>query len=287
MSEHSQLWLEQQHGDIALRIRVRELLASVQSPFQHIEVLASYAYGNMLRLGGQVVLTEHDEALYNEGMVHPAMSHHPNPQRILVLGGGDGGMARELIRYPQVTDIVVVEIDQAVVDISRKYFPASAAGLDDPRVQLVIDDAHRYLSTRQAAQETFDVIIIDSAQLYDPSSDAVQTQPLSESLHQCLNPDGRGLVICPLGSPQYQADDCRRSWLALRERWPESCLYQLTIPSMPGGSWCVAIGGLAEASADPQTAHDHGVDLSPLQYWEPALQPRLFHLPKHLRLLFA
>ena len=277
--EASHLWLEQDYGDIAMRIRLRGVLHSQHSSFQHIEVFDSFAYGKLMRLANHIVVSDHDEALYSEGMVHPAMALHPNPKTALVLGGGDGGMARELGRYHHLERVVTVEIDQQVVDVSREFFPQMAVGLDDHRCELIIDDAHRYL---EHSHDSFDIIIIDGADLYDPASDAVQAHSFAEILSQRLNPGG--IVVCPLGSPQYHADSAQQSWRAMREYWHMPGLYQITVPSLAGGSWCIALGGIDGATTPQQ--YQHELRDEDLLFWQPELQTRLFTLPRHIRSLF-
>jgi spermidine synthase len=198
-NETLNLWLEDlYHEQIGLRLRLRECLHSSTSPFQRIAVYDSHAFGKVLTLGGAIALSDVDEALYSEYLVHPALSVMPSAERVLILGGGDGGVAREVLRYSSVKQVTVVEIDRAVVDVCRTFFPTAASCLNDKRVDLVIDDAHRYL---RDCPHQFDVIIIDACELTNTASDVFHVTSFADSVFRRLQP--KGILVAPDVCPAF------------------------------------------------------------------------------------
>jgi spermidine synthase len=178
-NESLNLWLEDLYGDQAgLKLKLRECLHSSTSPFQRIAVFDSHAFGKVLTLGGAIALTDFDEALYSECLVHPSLSVSKSAEHVLILGGGDGGVTREVLRYPAVKRVTVVEIDREVVEVCRTFFPTAASCLNDPRVELVIDDAHRYL---RDCPHQFDVIVVDACELTNTASDAFHVLTFADS----------------------------------------------------------------------------------------------------------
>ncbi len=274
-NEALNLWLEDSYGDIGVRLRLRECLFSSTSPFQRIAVYDSHSVGRVLTLGGSTAITDFDEAFYSEGIVHPALSVATNAKRVLILGGGDGGVAREAARYAQIEQITVVELDQQVVDVCKRFFPAAAAGLADKRVELVIDDAHRFL---RDTKTVYDVIIVDACELENPASDAFHSVTFAQSVFRCLAPDG--VLVAPLGSPSFTPDACRTTLRRLSERFPQPRVYRLDLPTIPGGqlavAWCAA-KLRPDAAVTAQPWHKD------LRWWEATLQPALFAAPRHVR----
>ncbi len=275
-SESLNLWLEDLHGDqVGLKLRVRECLAAATSPFQRIAVYDSVAFGRVLTLGGAIAVTDLDEAVYSEWLAHPALQAAPKAKRVLILGGGDGGVAREVLRYPGVERVTVVEIDQQVVDACMKWFPTAAKSLQDPRVELVIDDAHRYL---RACSQTFDVIIVDACELVNPASDAFHNLSFAQSVFRVLAKDA--VIIAPLGCPMFAADGCRDNLHKLVERFPKPQIYQISLPSVPSGQLAVA---WCSTSQQPRIGAGTEPWVAALKSWHPDAQAGAFALPRHVR----
>ena len=269
------LWREDLYGETAgLKLKLRDCLHSATSPFQRISVYDSHAFGKVLTLGGAIALTDYDEALYSECLVHPSLSVMPNAERVLILGGGDGGVAREVLRYPGVKKVTVVEIDRDVVEVCRKFFPTAASCLNDSRVELVIDDAHRYL---RDCPHQFDVIIVDACELTNTASDVFHVTSFADSVFRRLK-DG-GILVAPLGCPTFAADDCRATLRKLAEKFSRFGTYLMTIPSFPGGQWAVArcVLGDEPTTIIPQPWHKD------LRCWLPGLQPGMFVLPRNVQ----
>ena len=274
-NESLNLWLEDLYGETAgLKLKLRACLHSATSPFQRISVYDSHAFGKVLTLGGAIALTDYDEALYSECLVHPSLSVMPNAERVLILGGGDGGVAREVLRYQGVKKVTVVEIDRDVVEVCRKFFPTAASCLNDSRVELVIDDAHRYL---RDCPHQFDVIIVDACELTNTASDVFHVTSFADSVFRRLKDSG--ILVAPLGCPTFAADDCRATLRKLAEKFSHSGTYLMTIPSFPGGQWAVARCVLGDAPTTIVAQPWH----KDLRCWLPGLQPGMFVLPRNVQ----
>ena len=221
--------------------RVGSLLYSESSPFQKIEVFANDTFGKVLLLDGLVQTTEKDEFFYHEMLVHPACLTHPSLSNVLIIGGGDGGVLKEVLRYP-VKRVCHVEIDPHVISVSKKYLPWLSQAQNDERYELFIDDGAEFL---RSTEEKFDVVLIDSSEPLGPSA-ALHERPFYESVKRCLNPGG--IIVPQLGSPLYPLDFIKGCVSFFGELFAEAKLYVGPVPTYPGGSWCY--GYLSDGS-DP------------------------------------
>ena len=141
-----QIWFSEYHTiNAKIDIRIEEQLFSGQSEYQKIDVFKSYEFGKFVSLDGEIVFSEADEFIYDEMVTHVPMAVHPNVKKVLIIGGGDGGVAKELIGYPTIEHIDVVESDKMFVEVCEKFFPESAEGLKDPRIAMHYDDGLRFL----------------------------------------------------------------------------------------------------------------------------------------------
>jgi len=156
------------HGAFAtFTLKNPEPLVKVKSPFQKIEVFATEAFGNMLVNDGIVMLTQFDNHAYHEMIAHVPLFAHPNPKRVLIVGGGDGGTLTEVLKHDGVEEVIMCEIDKKVVDVSKKYFPELTQSFKDPRATVVYEDAAKYVKNKK---DYYDIIIVDSS---DPIGPAV------------------------------------------------------------------------------------------------------------------
>ena len=190
MEELTGKWLiETVYPDLAVMLRVQQVLFSGRTEYQHVEVLESDLYGRSLVLDGKTQSTERDEHIYHQSLVHPAMLLHPNPVTIFIGGGGEGGTLREALTHTTVERAVMIDLDREVVELCRQYLPRHhQGGFDDPRVQLLHRDARAYLAE---TDETFDVMIMD---LVDPMEGGpaylLYTRQYYEIAKARLNPGG-------------------------------------------------------------------------------------------------
>jgi spermidine synthase len=231
-----QTWFTEYHTEgSGLTLKVKEQLARKQSPYQLIEVFETVEFGNLLTLDGLVMITERDEHVYHEMMTHVPMLAHPAPKRVLVVGGGDGGCLREIVRHPQLEKVTQVEIDGDVVDLCKKYFPDVAQAYKHPKVELVIGDAIDYLRRYKGE---FDVAIIDGS---DPVGPAVGLFDRSffEDVFDALK--SGGLMSCQIGSPLYSLDRIASTLKHWRSIFAEARPYLAHIPTYPSGVWSLGL----------------------------------------------
>ncbi|KAL6525410.1 hypothetical protein OROHE_015717 [Orobanche hederae] len=171
-------------------LKVEKILFKGKSDFQNILVFQSSSYGKVLVLDGVIQLTERDECAYQEMITHLPLSSIPNPKKILVIGGGDGGVLREVSRHSSIEKIDICEIDKMVVDVSKQFFPRVAVGYDDPRVTLHIGDGVAFL--KAVPEGTYDAVIVDSSDPIGPAQELFE-KPFFESVAKALRPGG---VLC-------------------------------------------------------------------------------------------
>jgi spermidine synthase len=259
----------------------RELLATVQSPYQRVEVYDTQQFGRLFRLDGRLMTSEGEEFFYHECMTHPALLAHPNPRSVLVIGGGDGGSSEEIFKHPGIERIVMAELDAAVIDISRRYLGAIHKGaLDDPRMEIRLGDGFEYVKN---CKEKFDLVVLD---LTDPDTPAfhLYSEEFFRMCQRVLNPGG--LMTMHLGSPVFQADTVRKNAANLRKVFKHVAPLSLYIP-LYGSLWCLAVASdtvnarslTSEAAA--QRLRERRI--SGLKYYNAELHPALFALPTFVR----
>ena len=240
-------WFEEQDpfSPVRYRYRIEEVLHRRTTPYQRIEVLRSAFFGRMLVLDGVVQLTERDEFVYHEMLVHVPMHVHPGPERVLIVGGGDGGALREVLRHPGVT-VTLVELDPAVVEVSRTYFPALAESFDSSRATVVYGDAEDYVAGNR---ERFDVVLCD---LTDPVGPArkLSERPFFETLKEVLTPTG--VVSMQTESLHFHAAHVMRVRETLGSVFPHTALYGVPIATYAGNWWTFSMASLAPIEREPR-----------------------------------
>lgn len=229
-----ELWFSEPHTpDVKLSIRVDKQLYSGQSDFQRIDIFESREFGRFLTLDGYMMLTERDEFIYHEMITHVPMAVHPAAKKILVIGAGDGGVIRELCRYPSVESIDMVEIDPLVVEVCKKYLPQTSCCLEDERVHIYYEDGLRFIRSRE---EEYDLILVDSTDPFGPG-EGLFTKEFYGSCYKALCEDG--IMVNQHESPFYAEDAraCQRAHKRIVESFPVSRVYQAHIPTYPSGHW--------------------------------------------------
>ena len=227
-------WFEEYHtANTKFGIRVGEQLYHGESEYQKIDVFDSPEFGRVLTSNGSVIFTDQEEFVYDEMVVHVPMAVHPNVKRVLVLGGGDGGVARELAHYNEIEIIDVVEPDKMFVDVSRKFFPNNAVGLDDVRVRIHYEDGLRFL---RKCSDQYDLIINDAT---DPLGHeaGLFTKEFYGNCFKALHEDG--IMVYQHGSPFFDEDEesCRSMHRKAYRIFPINRVYQAHIPTCAAGYW--------------------------------------------------
>jgi len=255
------------------------------SPYQTVEVHETVPFGKLFRLDGCFMTSEKDEFFYHENLVHVAAVTHPQPERALVVGGGDGGSAEELLKHPSIKSVTLAEIDLAVVDISRKYMQAVHRGaLDDPRLTLRIEDGAAFVRN---STDTFDLIVLD---LTDPGgpSKPLYTPEFYRACAARLSP--MGALTLHVASPVAHPERIRATLASLRSAFAIVCPYLTSVP-LYGGLWMMAC---CSALLDPRTMTPREVErriaqrqLSHLQFYNGDTHRAAFALPNFVRSLVS
>ncbi len=240
-----ELWYTEEHTEnVRFSIKVKNLLYTGQSPYQKIDVFDSEEFGKFLTLDGLMMLTEKDEFIYHDMIVHVPMAVNPNIKRVLVIGGGDGGTVRELTRYETIESIHMVEIDKQVVDVCREYLPQTAGKLDDPRVELFFEDGLKFIRSHV---DEYDLIIVDSTDPFGPG-EGLFTREFYGNCYKALKEDG--IMVNQHESPYYTyyINSMKRAHKRIKEFFPIAKVYQAHIPTYPSGYW---LFGFASKKYDP------------------------------------
>lgn len=275
-----ELWLNDYTSPTQkLSIQVKETLYRGKSPFQEILVVDTYDYGRALVLDDAIQTTERDEFVYHEMIAHVPLMAHPHPKRVLVVGGGDGGTVREVLRHPHVERVDLCEIDAEVVTQSRKWLPSIAGKLGDPRVTIHIEDATRFI---QGCAGTYDVIIIDSSDPVGPG-EGLFTAEFYRHARAALKPGG--VLAAQTESPVALEAAMTRAYRHLYAVFPRVDAYIATIPTYSGNLWTWAY-----CSEGPDArAHLREADFAALEpqlrYYNRAIHEAAFALPTFVRQL--
>lgn len=228
------IWFSQMDTDhVKTSVRVKKQLFSGESDYQKIDVFDTNEFGKMIVLDGDIIFSEADEFIYNEMVVHVPMAVHPNVKKVLIIGGGDGGVAKTCTLYPEIEEIDVVEQDEMFVNVSKEFFPETAKGFDDKRVQIINADGLRFL---RRCQGVYDLIINDSTDPFG-HAEGLFTKEFYGSCFKALKEDG--VMVYQHGSPFYDEDEgaFRSMHRKVFKCFPISRVYQASIPTCPAGYW--------------------------------------------------
>lgn len=228
--------------DFGFYLRDAQTLARVKSPWQEIEIFENPLFGRVMRIDGCFMTSERDEFFYHEPMVHlPAISHGA-PRSALIVGGGDGGAAKELLKYASLQRLVLAELDGVVIETARRWLPEIHRGaFDDPRLEIRLGDARPLI---EAGQEGFDQIILDLTDPFGPATE-LYTVEFYAACRRCLNPGG--VLSLHLGSPIHRAEAMARIHASLRASFAVVRPYLQYVP-LYGTLWCMA---MASDTVDP------------------------------------
>lgn len=239
----SLLYNEYYNERTGLTVGVNKLLFSEETPYQTVEVYETDTWGNLMTIDGMVMLSEKDEFVYHEMLSHVGMFTHPNPERVLIIGGGDGGTAREVMRHSSVKQVDMVEIDEAVVRASKEFLP-EVGDWENPRLNLLFEDGIQFVKD---IDDPYDVIIIDGSDPVGPAEGLFE----NEFMQACY--DGlstNGVLTAQTESP-WVADyhpSMKKVFSALDEIYALSKMYLAYIPLYPAGMWSFSF---ASKGADP------------------------------------
>ncbi|GMO01301.1 polyamine aminopropyltransferase [Parageobacillus thermoglucosidasius] len=271
--ENGELWLtEDDRENLKISYRIKDIIFSEQSDFQHVMILDSYDFGRMLVLDGVVQTTSIDGHIYNEMISHVPLQFRPLAKKVLIIGGGDCGAAREVAKYKHIEEIHMVEIDEKVVLSCKAHLQEVSGNLSDPRVQFIYDDGVAFV---KKCENEYDVIIIDSSDPVGPA-EALFSRDFYANVRRALKEDG--LMVCQSQSPIFHLDILRQTYTNIRELFPHVQVYTATVPTYPGGLWSFTIGSTKPLSL-PET-----LTIPPdTKYVNEGVVKQCFQLPQFLK----
>lgn len=280
VSKQAHWFTEKQSSDLKWSCRIKRTLFSKQSSFQQIDIYETEAFGRMLVLDGVVMTTEKDEFAYHELLTHVALNTHKSPKHILVIGGGDGGAIREVLRYPMVQRVVLAEIDEEVVKAAKEFFPTLSSGFTDPRVEIRFVDGAEFIKGKN---QEFDIIFIDNSEPIGPSTPLFE-HSFYKRVYDALKPDG--LMVAQTESPWINQLLIRQVFQHLASIFPITRLYVGFVPTYPSGAWTFT---LASKHDDPLTVDPSNLHAPKnTKYYHPSLHHSLFQLPNFIKeILFS
>ncbi|WP_374015285.1 polyamine aminopropyltransferase [Phaeobacter sp. A36a-5a] len=283
MSDHT--WItEGLHAHYAQRLRVDEMLYDSNTEHQRLKVFQNGQFGRILTLDDVVQTTEGDNFIYHEMLTHVPILAHGNAKRVLIIGGGDGGMAREALRHPSVEHVTMVEIDGGVVEFSKEYLPMLSDGaFDDARLNLVINDGALFMKENT---EKFDVIIVNSTDPIGPG-EVLFTDTFYGHAARSLTEDG--IIVTQNGVPFMQGDELTGTLRAFQALFADASCYLATVPTYAGGPMAFGWGSHSDKARSVSLADLEarfaaaGIDTG---YYNPEVHKAAFALPNYVKKLF-
>ncbi len=266
------LWFtELQTPGMKISCKTTKVLYNEKSEFQDIGIIETEQFGRMLVLDDIIQTNIEDEFVYHEMITHVPLFTHKNPKKALVIGGGDGGAIREILKHPSIEKAVLVEIDGKVVEASKKYLPEISCGLSNERAEVIIDDGIKYIKEHK---NEFDVISVDST---DPIGPAVGlfAADFYKAIYEALKDDG--IFVAQTESPFFNKDLIKRVNKDIRSIFPITRMYTGYIPTYPGGLWSFTMGS---KKYDPLEVDETQIPELDTKYFTPQLYKATFVLPK-------
>ena len=263
------------------RFAVTRVLAHETSPYQEIEVIETESHGRVLLLDGVVQVTERDEFVYQEMIAHVPLLLHGDARRVLIVGAGDGGVLRRVLQHQTVHKAVMVEIDAAVIRLSRAHLPGiGGAAWDDPRATVIVADGIATVADAPAA--SFDVIIVDST---DPEGvgEVLFTEAFYRDCARVLGP--AGVLVNQAGVPFMQADELAQSSARRARAFAHVTAYAVAVPTYVGGLMAIGVAcntPLHLPGVDEITRRAERAGLTGCRYWSPPVQAAAFALPPYM-----
>lgn len=267
-----ELWYtEKQTEHFGITAKIKETLVAEQTAFQDLAIIDTVEFGKMLVLDGMVMTTVKDEFVYHEMVAHPALFTHPNPRKVLVVGGGDGGVIREIMKHPKVEKAVLVDIDGKVIEYSKKYLPEIAGELDNSRVEVLVNDGYMHIHEHK---NEYDVIMVDSTEPVGPAVELF-SKGFYQAIYDALHEDG--IFVAQTDNPWFKADLIQSVNRDVKEIFPIVRVYGANIPTYPSGLWTFTLGS---KKYDPLEVDETSIPEIETKYYTAKLHKAAFVLPK-------
>jgi spermidine synthase len=276
----TKIWSETLYDAYGQQFAVDKIYFESATVHQHLMIFHNAVFGRVMALDGIVQTTEKDEFIYHEMLTHVPLLAHGNVSKVLIIGGGDGGILREICKHASVESITQVEIDQSVIDMARKYLPAHSDGAyEDPRARIVIADGFEFVSS---TDERFDVIISDSTDPIGPG-EVLFSARFYEQCKRCLNHGG--VLVAQNGVPFMQMDEVQTTAGQLAPLFQDWHFYSAAIPTYVGGlmsfAWASDNSVLRQVPVDRIRQHYRQSGIS-TRYYTPDIHTASFALPQYL-----
>jgi len=272
---NKEIWIEEKleiKNGRALKVRITKSLEKIKSEFQEIEVVESQSFGKILLIDEVIMLTEADEFCYHEMIAHVPLCVHPKAKKVLVIGGGDGGTVREILKHDSVNEVDVCEIDEKVIEISKRHFPYLANSFDDSKVKIYCEDGNKFIKSHK---DEYDIIIVDSSDPIGPA-EVLFRREFYEAIFQALKDDG--IVVAQAESFFYHQKIIKSLFSFIRDIYPISEYYYTLVPTYPSG-----IIGFTFCSRKYHPINDfneiEALKLNNLKYYDRGIHKAAFNLP--------
>lgn len=269
---YTTLWFtEEEQNNLRIDYRINKIIYDTYSPYQHIVIADSYDFGTMLILDDAIQTTASDGFIYNEMITHVPICSHANPKKVLIIGGGDCGAAREVAKYSNIERIDMVEIDEMVVKASKKYLKEVSGDQEDKRVNYIFTDGVRYA---KECKEQYDIVIIDSS---DPVGPAVElfSKEFYSNIYKILKHDG--IFVCQSESPIFYTNTMKKIFNNLQDIYMDVKLYTAIVPTYPGGLWSFTMASKKSISIKPEKL------MGDNQYVNKGILESCFNLPEFVK----
>ncbi len=283
--ERDGIWyIDSQSPTLVLSYKVKRILFSGETPYQRVEVVETHDFGKCLIIDGKIQSSTLDEWVYHEALVHPSMVSHPNPKRVLVIGGGEGATLREVLRHSTVEEAVMVDLDRQVIDIVKQYMGELPQGaFENPKTRLYFEEGRSFLARQPPA--SFDVIVVD---VTDPLEGSPSIPLYTKEFYQLAweKLTEQGLIVTQASPLFYNLDLHARIYRTMASVFPVACSYSADVPAYIS-SWGFVVGS---KGPNPEALTPEEVDrrlaerkVSGLKFYDGTTHLAMFTKPKHIR----
>ncbi len=229
------VWYSELHdGTSGLTLKINRTVESLQSEFQRIDIIENDDFGKMLVLYGSLMVCDTDNNAYNEMIAHVPLFCHPDPRQVLIIGGGDCGALTEVMKHPEVERCTMCELDEMVVEVSKRHFPRLTAGASDSRANMIFQDGKKFI---EDTDEKFDLILLDLSDPVGPAADLFQ-KSFHQDVYDRLNDSG--IMVAQSESPYFNQETVRAMYTNLKSIFPIVRMYTCFMPIYPSGYWSFA-----------------------------------------------
>lgn len=265
-----ELWFtEKWLPGLKISVKVKKIVYEKKTEYQKLAIFDTFEFGRMLVLDNVIQTTEKDEYIYHESLIHVPMFTHPNPEEVLIIGGGDGGGLREVLRHSTVKRATLVDIDGDVIEASKQYLPGWNCSFSDSRANVVVGDGLEYVKNRKS---DYDIVIVDSTDPVGPG-EALFSLEFYSSIAAALKPGG--VMAAQTESPIAQPSLVKGIYGRIAKVFPYARIYTAPMPSYPGGWWSFTCGSAQKEPSVP--VREPGTSWK-LRFYSPEMHGRMFVL---------